>query len=350
MPGMAMDPMAAASQGMFGGFGMNMNGMNSGMNMGMNFDASQGMYGGWDSAQNNTWNGTQDKFNPNAFANGMGPQYGGPSGFGGYNMSQPNGNYAQMQQPLQFPNPDFQNGFQGYGRGGFRGRGQGFFPGGRGRGGYSNYAQTNYPPNADYAAPQGQGSPMNQEKLTQPMDGVSARVPETDPNTAENKNPNEEPTPGHENETADDTSKEATAAAGTKDVSMEGKPADAAVDSAPTQDTQLRGIPTIDSIDKANAAQATYNRPLPMPAYMGPSFGRGGYMRGPFQGGRGGGFPGRQPNGVNEAPGPGVVGAPAAPRAMREGLPNTSILRQRGFQMAARASASSGRPSESLPR
>lgn len=134
MSGMGMDPMAA-NQGMLGGYGMNMNGMNSGMNMGMNFDASQGMYGGWDGSQNNMWNGGQDKFNPNAFANGMGPQYEGPSGFGGYNMSQPNGVHAQMQQQ-QFPSQDFQNGYYGpgYGRSNFRGRGRGFVPGGRGRG------------------------------------------------------------------------------------------------------------------------------------------------------------------------------------------------------------------------
>jgi hypothetical protein len=42
-------------------------------------------------------------------------------------------------------------------------------------------------------------------------------------------------------------------------------------------------------------------------------------------------------NGLNgHPPGPGVEGAPAAPRAMRQGLPNTSVFRQRGFQPQGR--------------
>jgi hypothetical protein len=35
-----------------------------------------------------------------------------------------------------------------------------------------------------------------------------------------------------------------------------------------------------------------------------------------------------------------VEGAPAAPRAMRQGLPNTSVFRQRGFQIHGRTSSS----------
>ncbi|KAJ5742457.1 uncharacterized protein N7511_011476 [Penicillium nucicola] len=93
-----MDPMA--NQGIFGDYGMNMNGM--GMNTG-NFNG--GMCGslGWD-AQNNMWQG-QDNINPNAFANGTGPSYGGAYGSNIY--------------------PD-QSGYygSGYGRGAFRGRGR----------------------------------------------------------------------------------------------------------------------------------------------------------------------------------------------------------------------------------
>ncbi|OGM51338.1 hypothetical protein ABOM_000143 [Aspergillus bombycis] len=338
MAGM-MDPMVA-SQGMFGGYGMNMNGMNTGMN----FDAGQGIYGGWDGSQNNMWNGGQDKFNPNAFANGMGPQYGAPSGFGGYNMSQPNGVHPQMQQQ-QFPNQDFQTGYYGpgYGRGNFRGRGRGFYPGGRGRGGYTGPMQANYPPNANYPA---FNSPnFNQDMSSQSQEGVSAETPSGEPNGTEATNANDE------NALSGDLD-------GTKDPSLNENVADVGdngeVSSAngPTmdettgpEDSELRGIPTIDSLDQANAAQAMHNGPM-MP--MGPGFGRG-YMRGPFPGGRGGPFTGPpfMPGSGMPAPrGPGVEGAPAAPRAMREGLPNTSILRQRNFQGPGRGLVSSVRPSD----
>lgn len=354
---MAMDPMAA-SQGMFGGYGMNMNGMNSGMNMGMNFDAGQGMYGGWDGSQNNMWNGGQDKFNPNAFANGMGPQFGGPSGFGGYNMSQPNGNYATMQQQLQFPpNPDLSNGFHapGYGRGGgaFRGRGRGFTPGFRGRAGYPGYMQANYPHNTNFTMPQNQNSPMPNEDMpspnttTAPTDDKKVSV-ELAPESA--RNLSEEPSKG------------IAASIETQDMPAEAMPNNseqpADEKSAAEEDMQLRGIPTIDSIDEANAAQVMYNGPTPgMPGQMGPSFATPDYMSGSFPGGRGGPFPNGPfmpgPNHMGMpgvVPGQGVQGAPAAPRAMRQGLPNTSVLRQRGPQMSIGARSSAMREVENLPR
>lgn len=108
-------------------------------------------------------------------------------------------------------------------------------------------------------------------------------------------------------------------------------------------DSQPRGIPTIDSLDQTNAAMSGL---VGMPGpHMGPGFGRG-FMRGLFPGGRGGGFPGG-PFVPGPMPGQGVEGAPAAPRAMREGLPNTSVLRQR-YQ--GRASVPASRPSEGTQR
>lgn len=362
MPGITMDPMAVG-QGMFGGYGMNMNGMNSGMNLGMNFDAGQGMYGGWDGTQNNMWNGGQDKFNPNAFANGMGPQYGDVSGFGGYNMShQPNGNFAPMQQqPLQFPNPDFSNGFHGsgYGRGGFRGRGRGFAPGFRGRAGYPGHMQANYPPNANFPAPQFPNSPMvNQEMPSQsPGGGVSATASPTADAAplAMNRASDDKLPPGDQQEPHEDPSKEIIA-------STEARPGVPSADETPADDSQLRGIPTIDSIDEANAAQSFYNNTtsgVPVNRTTGPPFPRGGYMRGSFQGGRGGEFPNKpfmpglyQPNNMPvQFPGQGVQGAPAAPRAMRQGLPNTSVLRQRaGSSMPVRTRSTSVKEAGNLPR
>ncbi|KAF7586839.1 hypothetical protein BBP40_008247 [Aspergillus hancockii] len=350
MAGMAMDPMVA-NQGMFGGYGMNMNGMNAGMN----FDAGQGMYGGWDSSQNNMWNGGQDKFNPNAFANGMGPQF-GASGFGGYNISQPNGVHPQMLQQ-QFPNQDFQTGYygSGYGRGNFRGRGRGFYPGGRGRGGFAGSMQANYLPNASYSGFDNLNSPnMKQDLLSQSQESVSAETMTGDPNATEAKTTNDENAPsgdvdGAENPSSNEYPTEAV-----------GGNAEAIAANGPTteeatgpEESQLRGIPTIDSLDQAlaNAAQGMPNGPM-MHGPTGPGFGRGGFMRTPFAGGRVGPFTGAPfmagPN-MAAPRGPGVEGAPAAPRAMREGFPNTSVLRHRSFQGPGRPPASSTRPSEASP-
>lgn len=196
---MGMDPMA--DQGTFGDFGMNMTGM--GMNSG-NYNG--GMYGslGWDPSQNNNmWQGAQNKFNPNAFANGTGP-YGGTFGS---NMSAYPSNY--------------QSGYYGgYGRGNFRGRGRGQTQG------YGRYGPNYHHSNSGYPSNPG----ADQGNLHGDSEGDAAGNP----------------------------------------------------------DSQVQGIPTIDG-----------DQPMPFGS-NGPS-----------------------------APGPGVEGAPAAPRAMREGLPNTSVYRQR---------------------
>ena len=106
------------------------------MNMGMNFNANQGMFGsGWNGQNNNMWNGPQSN-NPNAFANGMGGDFGSNAGYG-YNMSQ-QGNFHQ-----QYPNGDFQSGSYGRGYGRGRGRGRGGFA--RGRGGYAQNLQGSHP-------------------------------------------------------------------------------------------------------------------------------------------------------------------------------------------------------------
>lgn len=273
---MTMDP-TAANQGMFGDYGMNMTGM--GMNMGMNFNGP-GMYGsiGWGGSQQNMWRG-QDKFNPNAFANGTGPPYGGA--FGGSNMSYPTNN-------------DYHSGYQGYSRGGFGSRGRGHFQG-PGRAGFHN-AQSAFTSN-------------------QP-------VPEVNGASAE---------PGS---TPAELASEMHAANG-NDQSM-------SVGEDATGNTgQLQGIPTIDSLDQAASTGLK-------PSQGAPGYGRGGYMRGTGMGARGGfggaSMSGYQPN--LEQKGPGVEGAPAAPRAMRQGLPNTSVLRQRGFQNSGRASISSTLPAQ----
>ncbi|KAJ9484414.1 hypothetical protein VN97_g8959 [Penicillium thymicola] len=256
---MGMDPMA--NQGMYG---MNMTGM--GMNTGMNYNG--GMYGslGWDASQqnNNMWQGGQNKFNPNAFANGTGPPYGGE--FGGSNMS-------------AYPShSDYQSGYYGgYGRGGYRGRGRGQF--GSGRGGFG-------PMQGHY------------------RQGANSGYPNQNPNMA--NGPNDTPMDAQGNIQTNETPESGEAA-----LDVPGNP-----DDIPTEATdQPQGIPTIDSLDN----------PVPTgPGYSHMSNGYGQYRYGRY----------------GQERGPGVEGAPAAPRAMRQGLPNTSVLRQRGFQIQGRASIS----------
>lgn len=344
---MAMDPMAA-NQGMMGGFGMTMNGMNNGMNLGMSYDAGQGMYGGWDGSQNNMWNGGQDKFNPNAFANGPGSQYGPQPGFGGYNMSQPNGVHAQMQQQQQqqqFPTQDFHSGFHapGFGRGNFRGRGRGFFGAGRGRGGFPGSVHANYPPNANYQPYSNHNSPgVHADAASQSHDGVSANL-SGDAAVADTKDVDgaDENVPGSEQDVHQVPSSTDIAVGDDGNV-PESVPTDVAGEPTGMEEdsSQLHGIPTIDSLDEANA-QAMAGGPMAMNGPMGPGFGRGGYMRGSFHGSGRGGFGGpfmSQPH-MHQVPRvvPGVEGAPAAPRAMRQGLPNTSVLRQRPFHGSGRS-------------
>lgn len=280
---MTMDPMAA-NQGMFGDYGMNMTGM--GMNMRMNFNG-HGMYGslGWDGSQQNMWHGGQDKFNPNAFANGTGPPYGGA--FGGSNMSYPS-------------NSGFQSGYYGpgYGRGGFRGRGRGGFQG-PGRGGFAGHNANPAFSNQHTPEEGPDGNLVNGESIPQ----------------------------ASEHDAAEQVS-EATPAEGI---------AEAAPTEAVNDGQQLHGIPTIDSL----------NQPMPMgpggyQGPMSPGYGRGGFMRGP--GGRGGFWGGPYQSHIEQPKGPGVEGAPAAPRAMRQGLPNTSVLRHRGFHAHGKASVGSNTP------
>ncbi|KAI0145951.1 hypothetical protein F4776DRAFT_674631 [Hypoxylon sp. NC0597] len=123
-----MDPMAMQNMMMSGGFGaqgMSMNGMN--MNMGMN-----GFSGGsndWNGQQ--SWNVGQDNFNPNAPGMGNGDFGNFNAGFRtGFNS----GNYGHHNQFN-----DYRRGHYGY-RG--RGRGRGFY-GGYGRGHHHGYNNAN---------------------------------------------------------------------------------------------------------------------------------------------------------------------------------------------------------------
>ncbi|CAJ2509945.1 Uu.00g058450.m01.CDS01 [Anthostomella pinea] len=121
-----MDPMAMQNMMMSGGFGaqgMGMNGMNMNMNMGMN-----GFNGGgsdWNGQQ--SWNVGQDNFNPSAPGMGNGD-------FGNFNAGSRTGNFGHHNQ------------FNDYRRGNYayrgRGRGRGFY-GGYSRGNHQGYNGSN---------------------------------------------------------------------------------------------------------------------------------------------------------------------------------------------------------------
>ena len=368
---MGMDPMAA-NQGVFGGYQMGMSGMNNGMNMGMNnFNSGQGMFGGWD-AQNTMWNGGQDKYNPNAFGNGMGADFGAHSGYAGYNMPQPPRNFPHMPQQQQFASNDFQHGFYGPGYGRARGRGRGFVHGGRGRGGFGRSAHGNYP-----------GSPTNFEPFQQQLPQQYPRqngpipyqnMPEGPAGQSNNatepgdiKKFENELCPGGEDDLKESQPSDKQAETATGDVA-DTKPSESVDAESQAPDSGLREIPSVVTSDETSE--------LPQNAHMGPGHhaygdpsagfnGRGmNGMRGGMMGGRGNALqfngppPGASSHSMHDLPispatepqkGQGVIGAPAAPRAMREGLPNTGI-RNRGFQVAGKASVGSVPPSEDVNR
>lgn len=297
MPGMG--PMNAA-QGMFGGFGMNMNNMSNGMNMG--YGTEQQMYNNWDNSQNNM-------YNANPYSNVMGQDY-GTSGYAGY-MSQPNGNYSQMQQ---YPNQNFQNGYYGNGpgymRGMGRGRGRGFY---RGRGWYdhASYYQQNYQNNVSQEfVNQGAG---------QTEDDIQKFNNELAPGGSDDFSdpPKDSTITGPEVANVPDGTDRADKAL---ESDTNGEPTSR--DEEPT--SQLQGIPTIDSIDSVPPqpmGPMGYSRG-PMPV-MEQGYGRGrGFGRGGFMSHRGG-----YHNNMQGPPtGQGVVGAPLAPRAMREGINRGGLL------------------------
>jgi len=406
MSGMGMDPMAM-SQGMYGGFGGQGMGMN-GMNMGMGFGVGQSAYGGFN-GQAATWNGGQDKFNPNAFgglASGMDGDFGANAGYGGYNMPPHQGNYGQMHQQ-QYQHNNFQNGFnghQGYNQSG-RGRGRGYGYTGRGRGGYGPAMQGNqgkhektYEPFHHQLPSQLLPQDLSNQEQPNPGHGSGGKGNEPDTNQTESATINQELHAGGEGDGADvptTNAKEPVKAEG--DVIVHTTAETPVLDTDPAEDTKPAPIETVVSADREEPATfptqlddemaispMTLMPPPSAPAApLGPAAlyrgdgsqdfagrgragGRGHFRGGPeLRGGlrgRGGGFASNgtgPPSAVNgqsiptadfpgvvpvEPKGLGVEGAPKAPKALREGLPNTGIRGGRGFSIVGRASvAAQGR-------
>ena len=400
MPGMGMDPMTMA-QGLYGGFNGQGIGMN-GMNAGMGFANGQLAYGGFN-GQPASWNGVHNNYNQNAYgghANGQVGDYGSNAGYGGYNL--PQGNFNQMNQ-RQFSNNDFQHGHHGQGfpnRG--RGRGRGYQNYGRGRGGYNqvnSVHQANYEASPSQVPSQlaaSQGSSQQQEpNQEQHTDGITRRgspIYDTethkspddfskslDPGDAEDhtQSPNKEQTKEDDNAASDETAE--------AQLPAEEKPA---IDSLTKDEAQEKPSATDTAIlpeqndtestkhDSATAASVKMPPPPSPVVPTGPAAlssvdhsqfydhnargrGRGFYggsvsSRGGARG-RGAGYVpssglAHVPNGqhslvspvtpIAEPKGLGVEGAPKGPKAMREGLPNTTINGgAKGFSIVGRASA-----------
>ena len=420
-----MDPMGM-TQGMYGGLGTQGMGMN-GMNVGMGFDAGQGVFGGF-YGQPAAWNGGQDKFNPNAFgghSTGIAGDFGGNTGYGGYNMPQHQGNFNQIHH--QYQNNDFQNGYNGQGfpnRG--RGRGRGYHNAGRGRGGHNQVNagnQSNYEPfHHQIPQPVAKPDPIQQQTITgsertqdmsvDVVDGAE-KAPEAhiDSDAKANNKLNKELEPGGSNDVADANKptlltdavlEDSTFSRGEPSVKDSTHDEQHKTDSAPGSESTLmhKVLPTPEKQDQRapietfisedvevpdpnvipNSLATAKSTAMPPPIQLIPlgpaaqfsgdhsqeyaSRGRGsgrGYYRGSSEHrgalrGRGSSLhsnlsiaPAAAPSqpaatekvivAPTEPKGLGVEGAPKAPKALREGLPNTGIRGGRGFSIVGRAAS-----------
>ncbi|KAL9125751.1 MAG: hypothetical protein Q9217_005098, partial [Psora testacea] len=396
MPGMGMDPMAM-SQGMYNGFGGP--GMMNGMNMGMGFDAGQGAFGGpqaWNAGQDKF---NQNAFGVGMTGNSFGANagYGGyimPPHQGNFNQ--------MHHQPQYPQNSDFhQHGYhnQGFQRG--RGRGRGGYPyPGRGRGNYHQVG--NHTNNGAFQpqVPQGpvrrgspQYTPMNQQDGDKIEDATAQRTTvepvkdEFAPGDAEDR---AEEVASRSQEEKVETSEVAT---DDREQAQQADPSEkpqvpqqpVPKPAPPEEETKLTPIqtfvsgelsepkaqdpPTITSISATAAMPPPPSPSVPTgpsntapnepSAYASPQ--NRGAGRGFFRGlsehrgglhGRGftripnGEIPHVSPNPAVEKPfmpptepkGLGVIGAPTAPKALRQGLPNTGV-KDTGFSIVGRASA-----------
>lgn len=344
MPGMGMEQMAAA-QGMFADYGMNMNGMND-MSMGMNYGAGQGMYGTWD-GQNNMWNGGPDNFNGIAFPNRMGADFGPNPGFRGYNMSQPHGNYPHMHQQQKYPRNEFQGSFGPYGRG--SGRGRGFTPGGRGRGGYNSNMQGNYPSTNSGNFQRYNSSHFNQQHPQhQYQNNVSAvGMPGSQSHEEITQKFSDELCPGGEDELREHQPKDELADATNEKptVDQQGGSIEVPLDKTNVSHGEVSNVSTTAPGNAVDVSVlAAKEDVFPIPSYTSTADLDGAHGR--FQTTNGvqpilngasntpmpqTSVQSHNPMFMNGAKAPGVVGAPAAPRAMRQGLPNIGIRNNRGF-------------------
>ncbi|KAI5868064.1 hypothetical protein GGS23DRAFT_543843 [Durotheca rogersii] len=287
-----MDPMTMQNMMMNGGFGsqgMGMNGMN--MNMGMN-----GFNGGgndWNGQQ--SWNVGQDNFNPNAPGMGNGDFGNFNSGF---RTGFSSGNYGHHNQFN-----DYRRGNYGY-RG--RGRGRGFNNGGYGRGyhqGYNNHLNAGWAEqgpqfSADRdvpTAPDGSQAPGQDSSSVDEFGRVARPGSDQDGQPVE-ENGNPEPGGSQDRAIADGSDK-------------------------PTPENP-RQVPQEERSQSAQGDPASNQGDVSSSSARDPQSGPRGLSRGPAG-------PTHPQPAVPDVP----LNAPTGPKAMRQGLPNTSLhhLRARGY-------------------
>ena len=400
--------MSQGMYGGFGGQGMGMNGMNMGMGFGAGQGAYGGFNGqaatwngGQDKFNPNAFGGLANGMDGDFGANAGYGGYNMPSHQGNYGQMQ-----HQQYPHNNFQNGFNGQGYNQSGRG--RGRGYGYTGRGRGgygpaMQGNQGKHEKSYEPFHHQLPSQLVPQSLSDQEQPTPGHDVSGKGNEADTKEADSAPINQEFNPGGEGDDAD-----IPAANAKEPVRSEGDvivhdPADAPVlavgseATQPAEDARPAPIETVVSADReetdsfptqfdeeAAISPMTMMPPPSAPAaplgpaalYRGDSSqnfagrGRGG-GRGYFRGGpdlrggfraRGGGFttngtgPPSATNGQSapttdfpavvpvEPKGLGVEGAPKAPKALREGLPNTGIRGGRGFSIVGRASvAAQGR-------
>ncbi|KAI0013717.1 hypothetical protein F4779DRAFT_562939 [Xylariaceae sp. FL0662B] len=294
-----MDPMAMQSMMMNGGFGVQGMGMN--MNLGMN--GFNGGSGDWNGQQ--SWNVGQDNFNPNPASMGNGD-------FGNFNAGFrtgfPSGNYGHPGQ-----SNDYRRGNHGY-RG--RGRGRGFY-GGYGRGYHQGYNNANTgwaEQNSQFiggndtrsvsAGPQ--ATETNSGKVDEFGRTVRPDLKEDAQNSGEN------------GQTEAGGSHRDTAAEAAKNLALENSRLVSNEDGAQSEEAQ--GISANYNGDVSSTDQRSGSQ--------GPSHESSGPVHPQVT--------------IPDVP----LNAPTGPKAMRQGLPNTSLhnLRARGFITDERSSSSGPNP------
>ncbi|ROW14373.1 hypothetical protein VPNG_03893 [Cytospora leucostoma] len=315
MPGMGMDPSMMNMYQMNNGFGpgMDMSMMNGGM---AGFNGGAGSDGNWNGPQ--SWNNGQNNYNhPNAAGMGNGD-------YGEFNSGYQTG----YNQGTFGPNNQF-NAYRGRGyyRGGRGFRGRGAF-GNYGRGGFGygqqgnfqgqNYMNQQYGPNA--MDPQGQNGAQSLPNISsveggdKDVDEFGRKLrPEGSQDGGQDAENAEKAETGMVNENGDDDFKREGSGAVSGEAGDHSGQANDAVQSGVEGDTAYAPNGIVVPVD-----------PRMRPS-SGPSFGMNHQRVGSF-----GGMP------PPPAPAPDVpLNAPKGPKAMRQGLPNTSLLnlRARGYQI-----------------
>ncbi|ROW12182.1 hypothetical protein VMCG_00201 [Cytospora schulzeri] len=320
MPGMGMDPSMMNMYQMNNGFGpgMDMSMMNGGVAAG--FNGGMGSDGNWNGPQ--SWNNGQNNYNhPNAAGMGNGD-------YGEFNSGYQTG----YNQGTFGPNNQF-NGFRGRGyyRGGRGFRGRGAF-GNYGRGGFGYGQQGNF---------QGQNY-MNQQQYGSNMMDQGPNGPQSLPNVSSGEGEGDKDVDefgrklrqgssqdgAQDAENAEKTEMGTVNESGDNDFKREGSGAGSREAGPGSGDYSGQANDTLQSGVEGDTAYAPNGIVVPADPRMRPSSGPFGMNHQ-----RGGSFGGMPPP---PAPAPDVpLNAPKGPKAMRQGLPNTSLLnlRARGYQI-----------------